>query len=119
MPWETNNVRARRPFDEKYAPSADLWASHPMGINQVGCIFSAQGFEVDFIGVIIGPDLSFDEEKGCIIGIKGHTHGLNKADSSFDIHIKNIYRVLMSRGRKGCLVYCCDRKLEKYLKSLI
>lgn len=119
MPWETNNVKARRPFDEKYAPSADLWASHPMGINQVGCIFSAQGFEVDYIGVILGPDLSFDEEKGCIVGIKGHTHGLNKADPNYDIHIKNIYRVLMSRGRKGCLVYCCDKKLEKYLKSLI
>jgi len=119
MPWETNNVRAREPYSSQYAPSADLWASHPMGINQVGCIFSAQGFEVDYIGVILGPDIRYDENNGIIVAEKGHTHSVVDSDPNFDEHIKNIYRVLMSRGRKGCLVYCMDYSLEMYLRSLI
>lgn len=119
MPWETNNIQARPPFNQKYAPSADLWASHPMGINQVGCIFSAQGFEVDYIGVILGPDICFDAGRGWITGVKGYTHGINSADEDFDEHIKNIYRVLMSRGRKGCLIYCVDKNLEKYFQSIL
>lgn len=53
VPWETNNRQARKPFRDRYAPTANLWASHPMGVNQVGCIFSAQGFEVDYVGVIM------------------------------------------------------------------
>ena len=117
MPWETNNVKARPPFSKKYAPSADLWASHPMGINQVGCIFSAQGFEVDYIGVILGPDIRFDKDRQCVYAEKGYTHSVNDSDLNFDEHIKNIYRVLMSRGRKGCLIYCMDQALEEYFKS--
>jgi len=119
MPWETNNVQARRPFNEKYAPSADLWASHPMGINQVGCIFSAQGFEVDYIGVILGPDIRFDEEAKCIKAVPGKTHSVNAKGEHLDILIKNIYRVLLSRGRRGCYIYCCDEKLAAYIKGLL
>lgn len=119
MPWETNNVQARPPYNQQYAPSADLWASHPMGINQVGCIFSAQGFEVDYIGVIMGPDIRYDKNSERIVAEKGHTHSVNDSDSDFDEHIKNIYRVLLSRGRKGCLIYCMDKHLEIYLKELL
>ena len=79
----------------------------------------AQGFEVDYIGVILGPDICFDVSKGCIIGVKGHTHGINSTDEDFDEHIKNIYRVLMSRGRKGCLIYCVDKALENYFQSIL
>lgn len=63
MPWETNNVRARGQFRDKYASSADTWAIEPQGINQVGCIFSIQGFEIDYIGVILGPDIQYNVEK--------------------------------------------------------
>lgn len=119
MPWETNNVRARYPFYEKYAPSADLWASHPMGINQVGCVFSIQGFEVDYIGVILGPDIGYNKDKNCIESIKGYTHKVNNNDSNFDEYIKNIYRVLLSRGRKGCLIYCVNKDLELFFEEII
>lgn len=118
MPWETNNVKARPPFSSQYAPSADLWASHPMGINQVGCIFSAQGFEVDYIGVILGPDIRYDKDKECVAAVKGHTHSVSDSDPNFDEHIKNIYRVLMSRGKKGCLIYCVDPDLGEYFKKM-
>ena len=119
MPWETNNIQAQGAFASRYAPSADLWASHPKGINQIGCIFSAQGFEVDYVGVILGPDIRFDKQARRIVAVKGKTHGIPQGDSDFDTHIKNIYRVLMSRGRLGCFVYCCDPDLSGYLQSLL
>ena len=119
MPWETKNRQARGMFRDQYAPTANLWASHPKGINQVGCIFSAQGFEVDYVGVILGPDVIYDAERHCVGAVKGRTYGLVDSDEDFETHIRNIYRVLMSRGRKGCLVYCCDPKLSDYLKRMI
>ena len=118
MPWETNNRQARKPFRDQYAPTANLWASHPKGVNQVGCIFSAQGFEVDYVGVILGPDITYDPRRHCIAAIPGRTFGV-KESKDFEAHIRNIYRVLMSRGRKGCFVYCCDAELSKYIKRMI
>ena len=119
MPWETNKGRARGEFSKLYAPSAELWATHPMGINQVGCIFSAQGFEVDYIGVILGPDIAYDPTKKRIITHRGLTHSVNGTDKEVDACIRNIYRVLLSRGRKGCFIYCCDELLAGYFRSLI
>jgi len=118
MPWETQNKQARGPFRDLYAPSANLWASHPMGINQVGCIYSAQGFEVDYIGVILGPDITYDAHKHCITAIPGHTHSV-PPNGDFETYIKNIYRVLLSRGRKGCFVYCCNSALANYIKQVL
>lgn len=118
MPWETKSQQARKPFREQYAPTANLWASHPKGINQVGCIFSAQGFEVDYVGVIMGPDITYDSNRHCIAAIPGYTHSVpTKGD--FENYIRNIYRVLLSRGRKGCFVYCCKKELSDYLKKVI
>ena len=118
MPWETNQGRAKGEFSKLYAPSAELWASHPMGINQVGCIFSAQGFEVDYIGVIMGPDIKYDPEKQRIVTVKGMTHSVKGKDEEVDTCIRNIYRVLLSRGRRGCFIYCCDEELEQEQNSL-
>lgn len=118
MPWETNNRQARKPFRDQYAPTANLWASHPKGINQVGCIFSAQGFEVDYVGVIMGPDITYDPIRQCVTAIPGHTFGVTES-RDFETHIRNIYRVLMSRGRKGCFVYCVRPELAEYLKRMI
>ena len=115
---KSQKKQARKPFRENYAPSANLWASHPKGINQVGCIFSAQGFEVDYIGVIMGPDITYDPQKQSIVAIPGYTHSVPMT-GNYDTYIRNIYRVLLSRGRKGCFVYCCHKELSIYLKSVI
>lgn len=71
MPWETNNVRARNQFRKMYASSADTWAVEKEGINQIGCIFSIQGLEIDYIGVIIGPDLDYDAKRDCLVAVPG------------------------------------------------
>ena len=98
-------------------------------LNQVGCIHTIQGLEVDYIGVIIGEDLIYDN--GIITqpqkraktdkSLSGYKKMLKedkiKAEELADKIIKNTYRVLMTRGLKGCFVYAVDKNLRKYLKE--
>ena len=117
MPWETLTT-PRTPFREMYASSADTWAIEPQGINQIGCVFSIQGLEIDYIGVIIGPDLTYDAKNDCLKAVPGVTHSMSAGDDP-DKYVKNIYRVLMSRGKKGCYVYCCNEKVGEFLNKSI
>ena len=114
MPWETLTL-AREPYRQKYASSADTWAIEPQGINQIGCVFSIQGLELDYIGVILGPDIDYDPVNDCLKAIPGITHNMNAGDDP-DRYVKNIYRVLMSRGKLGCYVYCCNESVAEFLK---
>ncbi len=118
MPWETpNDAKPVNDFANKYAENADYWASHDEGVNQIGCVYSIQGWETDYIGVIIGPDLKYDAEKDCLKAdntVKTHNVSIDK--SSHDRLIKDIYRVLMTRGMKGCYVFACDPGVRDYLR---
>ena len=116
MPWETKDTITNIP--KGYVKWYE-WAYKPEGIKQVGCIYTAQGFEFDYISVIIGPDLRYDTEQQCLItDIKEIKDPMLKRNAAyFDNYARNIYRVLMSRGMKGCYVYCCDENLKEYLKS--
>jgi DUF2075 family protein len=101
-------------------------------INQVGCIHTTQGLEFSYVGVIIGNDLRY--EKGKVItdytkraktdqslkGLKGRIKkGDQEAMKTADIIIRNTYRTLLSRGMKGCYVYCTDAGLAQFLKTRI
>lgn len=118
MPWETKDTITRIPAG--YVKWYE-WAYKQDGINQVGCIYTAQGFEFDYIGVIIGPDLKYDPERQCLITDIKETGDpmLKRGSLNFDAYARNIYRVLMSRGMKGCYVYCCDTKLRDHMRQLL
>jgi len=115
-PWDA------RPEARKLAPGipkATLWADDPNGINQVGCVYNAQGFEFDYVGVIIGPDLryNFDAQMW-----EGHPEGsqdlaVKRSKDKFTELTKNTYRVLFSRGMKGCYVYFMDKDTERFFRS--
>lgn len=116
MPWETQKgKRATGAFRAQYASSAETWATENAGINQVGCVFSIQGLELDYIGVIIGEDLDYDEGDDCLRVVPGKTHSA-PSGAAADRYVRNIYRVLLSRGKKGCFVYSCNPKVSDYLK---
>lgn len=119
-------------FKMKWNLSEDggLWIIQPESINQIGCIHTCQSLELDYVGVIIGNDLRFEDSRivtdvmerssndNSIKGIKkkireDKSAGLQLADSI----IKNTYRTLMTRGMKGCYVYCCNEKLAQYIKT--
>lgn len=108
--------------------SSNTWAIDPDSVNEIGCIHTCQGLEFDYVGVIIGDDLRY--ENGIITdftkrartdqsikGLKGlYKKDKDKALSIADRIIKNTYRTLLTRGQKGCYIYCIDNNLKEYLK---
>lgn len=109
--------------------NTSTWAIDPESVDQVGCIHTSQGLEFDYVGVIIGLDMRC--ENGLIVtdhtmraktdqslkGIKGMMkNDRQNAEALADEIIKNTYRTLMTRGMKGCYVYCCDQALADYLR---
>lgn len=111
-------LKPKGDFAYKYAKSADLWLNQNEGVNQIGCIHSSQGWETDYIGVIIGPDVKYDKENDCLrYNENGGNHDItHKYTSENDLLVKNTYRVLLTRGKKGCFVYACDEEVRKYLR---
>lgn len=116
MPWETHGNISRVP--KGYVKWYE-WAYRPEGIKQVGCIYTAQGFEFDYVGVIIGGDLCVDPSGGRLSANIDATKDpmLKRNPASFEKYVKNIYRTLLTRGMKGCYVYFTDKQTEEYFKG--
>lgn len=109
-----------------------LWIMSPDSVSEVGCIHTCQGLELDYVGVIIGDDLIVrdgivmtDSSKrsrmdASIKGIKKQIkEDPEAAKAKADEIIKNTYRTLMTRGQKGCYLYCTDDETRDYFKSRI
>ena len=101
-------------------------------VHEAGCIHTSQGLEFDYVGVIIGDDLRYEDGKivtdytrraktdQSMKGIKTIAkEDSNRAKKLADEIIKNTYRTLMTRGMKGCYVYCVDKRLADYLRDNI
>lgn len=110
MPWNSRKI-------------GSTWAIDASGIDQVGCIHTSQGLEFDYVGVIIGDDLEYNDETSTFYtdyakyydkvgkkGLKDDPEELNRL-------VRNIYRVLMSRGMKGCYIYCTNTETMRYFES--
>ena len=101
-----------------------IWAINPNSFEEVGCIHTAQGLEFDYVGVIIGKDLKYNPTTKLIITDK---NAISKDDNSSGIRnssddiahklIINTYKTLLTRGQKGCYIYCEDNDLREYIKS--
>ena len=112
--------------------STSTFAIDDDSVNEVGCIHTSQGLEFDYAGVIIGDDMRY--ENGKIItdftkraktdqslkGIKKlYSENPQKALKEADEIIKNTYRTLMTRGMKGCYIYCTDKNLADHLRECL
>lgn len=108
------------------------WAIAKNSVDQIGCIHTCQGLEFDYVGVIIGPDLvvrdgvvitnGFKRSKNdqSIKGFKSQfKSNPEEAALRVDAIIKNTYRTLMTRGQKGCFIYCTDKETNDYFKARI
>lgn len=108
------------------------WIIQPNSVEEVGCIHTCQGLEVDYIGVIVGPDLVVHDGKVITqpeerASSDKSVHGwksLAKADPAaaqtrLDAIIKNTYRTLMTRGQKGCYVYFVDEETRQFFANRI
>ena len=130
------NVRNRRGnvdislpdgFQAKWNLENDkIWAINPRSFEEVGCIHTAQGLEFDYVGVLIGKDLTYDSATGLVLTDKtaisrdDNSSGIRGAsDSTARRLILNTYKTLLTRGQKGCFVYCEDEALRKYFKEMV
>ncbi len=102
--------------------NTSIWALQSDGICQIGCIHTSQGLEFDYVGVLIGYDLRFDP-KSQRVRADRHEYkdkpgmkGLSNKPEELNRLIKNIYKVLCSRGIKGCFIYCRDTELHKHFE---
>jgi DUF2075 family protein len=106
------------------------WLVQPDSHKQIGCIHTCQGLELDYVGVIIGPDLIYRD--GELVtnplaraktdtSLKGFKKEFKEnpdsASRKADEIIRNTYRTLMSRGMKGCYIWCSDQQTAEYFRQ--
>ena len=139
--WDWKSKRNPNAFDIEFPEfgfrrqwnlgiDGSLWITAPNSIEQIGCIHTCQGLELDYVGVIIGPDLVVRDGQ-----LAADPYGRSSMDRSIrgwktlmrsepeqtrerlDRIIRNTYRTLMTRGMKGCYVFCTDPALRDYLRQ--
>ncbi|MGE3600989.1 MAG: DNA/RNA helicase domain-containing protein, partial [Dehalococcoidia bacterium] len=107
-----------------------LWIRGPESVREIGCIHTCQGLEVDYVGVVVGPDLIVrndvvvtqpEKRSRQDQSIKGYKAAFRQdpegARAKADAIIKNTYRTLMTRGMKGCYIYCVDPETAEYFRT--
>lgn len=104
----------------------DHWAVNPKSFEEVGCIHTCQGMEFNYVGVFIGKDLYYDGERvrtnRNAISKDDRTSGIRLSTTSDDVAdslIRRTYKVLLTRGLKGCYIYCEDERLREYIKGML
>ncbi len=114
-PW--NNKDERR---HDGAPARSLWATDDGGFGQVGCVYTAQGFEYDWSGVILGPDLVWREDRFiCDVTASRDPAFRGKNAADFDTFVRNVYKVLLTRGMVGTVLYSTDAQTREVLKDWV
>ncbi len=117
-PW---NVRGDRAIGD--APPSALWATSPGGFDQVGCVYTAQGFEYSWNGVILGPDLVW--RSGAWVSRREFNRDPDFRsvktvdDATFDRLVRHVYKVLLTRGMVGTVLYSTDPETRAMLHDLV
>jgi hypothetical protein len=121
MPWNA------KPNSGRLAPgipASHFWATDPGGLNQVGCVYTAQGFEFDHVGVIWGRDLVWRARDGWVLQSEHNKdtaarRGLAKHPERFARLVAQTYRVLLTRGMRSCTIFFEDPETENFIRSRI
>jgi DUF2075 family protein len=108
MPWEKKDTFWR-------------WATDDSGMEQVGTVYTAQGFEFDYIGVIFGNDLVYDVDKQEWKSVPENSHDtqVKRKNPKLAQHLTHVYRVLLSRAHRGVYVYFMDKSVEQHFRSAL
>lgn len=106
MPWENKSAFWK-------------WATDDSGMEQIGTVYTAQGFEYDYIAVIFGNDFVYDQSQSRWKAIPQHSHDtqVKRNNPNLAEHLASVYRVLLSRAHKGVYVYFMDRPTEAYFRE--
>ena len=130
-----DDSRLKKDFKMKWNFSNTIWAIDENSVEQAGCIHTSQGLEFDYVGIIIGNDMRYEDGKvvtdylerakidrnyGSMKGMKTlYKKNVAEASKLEEELIKNTYRTLLTRGQKGCYIYCSNENLSKYLKCML
>jgi DUF2075 family protein len=108
MPWEKKDTFWK-------------WATDDSGMEQVGTVYTAQGFEFDYIGVIFGNDLIYDSEKQHWRSVSENSNDtqVKRKNPHLARHLQNVYRVLMSRAHRGVYVHFMDKETENHFRNAL
>lgn len=141
--WEWISKKDKNAFDIVFsqfdfamkwnlATDGMLWILQPESVHEIGCIHTCQWLEVDYVGVIIGDDLIVRDGHVLVdpskraktdASLKWYKQAMKTSEVETKAFvkslIKNTYRTLMTRGMKGCYVYCTDAETRKYLKNMM
>jgi hypothetical protein len=117
-PW---NLKGDRAVGD--APPAALWASDERGFGQVGCVYTAQGFEYEWNGVLLGPDLVWRRDRWVAVRSANRDPDFRNikrvSDQDFDLLVRNVYKVLLTRGLRGVYLHSTDRETQRFLEFLV
>lgn len=101
------------------------WIGKPNAVNEIGCIHTVQGYDLNYAGVIIGEDIKYDPETKKIYAVKENYYdqqgksGVADDPEALCQYLCNIYLTLLTRGIKGTYIYVCDDELRKYFAQFI
>lgn len=97
------------------------WILRSDSINEIGCVHTTQGYDLNYVGVIFGKEIDYDKETNNIVVYRNLFFDTNVKNGSSDEELKefilNAYKVMLARGIKGCYIYCCNENLRDYLKK--
>ncbi len=108
----------------KWNSTTTNWVNSRNAINEVGCIHTVQGYDLNYVGVIVGPELGYDEKSDRLTIHREHYADANgwrgvTDPKELESYIINVYKTLMTRGMRGCYVYFVDKETEKFFKNRI
>lgn len=107
--------------DKRYVRNMDFDWIIKGDPREIGCIHTCQGYDLNYVGVIFSPEIDYDDDQKKIVInrnlVEDHSVRVKNNDEMID-YIISSYKVMMSRGIRGCYVYACNKKLQEYLKSV-
>lgn len=99
------------------------WINQSNSVNEIGCIYTTQGYDLNYAGIIIGKDLGYDKETGKLIIRRSEYRDMNGKrginDDELYEFILNVYKTICTRGMRGTFIYACDPDLRDYLSKFI
>jgi DUF2075 family protein len=105
------------------APPAALWASDERGFGQVGCVYTAQGSEYEWNGVLLGPDLVWRTDRWVAVRSANRDPDFRNtkrvSDAEFDLLVRTVYKVLLTRGLRGVYLHSTDPETQRFLEGLV
>lgn len=121
-------IKKEKLFDIKIGPYRYYWNTTDKNwiissnaVNEVGCIHTSQGYDLNLVGLIFGNEIDWDEQRNCFIIDEKEFYDtkvkMDSAVSQVQQHIINAYKVMITRGIKGCYMYACKPGMRKYLKK--